>query len=79
MEESRDIYERLARASEAAAVAAERERNLARRVEELEKEMETIRDLMSRGRGVLLVLMALGSIIGLILGAWDKIFKTGVQ
>ena len=70
-----DLYDRLARVSEQAAVAAERERQLENKVDNLEREMSTLKDLVARGRGVLLVLLSLGSVLGMLIGAWDKIVR----
>ena len=73
--DSRDLYERLAKVSEQAAVASERERQLEEKVDALEAEMASIRELVARGRGVLLVLLSLGSLLGILVGGWDRIAK----
>ena len=70
-----DLYDRMARVSQEAAVAAERERQLEDKVRVLETEMEELKDLVARGRGVLLVVLSLGSLLGILLGAWDKIAR----
>lgn len=87
MAESReDLYGRLARMSEQMAVTAERERQLEERVAERERKLEekvnaieaeivSLRELAAKGRGGLLVLLAIGSIIGVFVGAWDKILR----
>ena len=77
MTQDRDdaLYDRLAELKQAAAVAAERERQLEGKVTALEDEMKDIKELVAKGRGVLLVILSLGSMIGLLFGAWDKIAK----
>lgn len=75
MIERGDIYDRIAKLSEAAAVNAERERQLEVQVRELEAEMASIRDVVAKGRGVAIFLVSLGSLLGVIIALWDKIGK----
>ena len=70
-----ELYDRLAELRQQAAVAFERERQLEEKVKELEAEMASIRELVAKGRGVILVVLTLGSLAGLILGAWDKLAR----
>ena len=70
-----ELYDRLAELRQQAAVAAERERQLETKVEELQKQMTSIQELVAKGRGVLLVLLMMGSVVGMLIGAWDKIVR----
>ena len=70
-----DIYDRIARLSELIAVASERERQLAQEVIDLRKQVDELNGVLAKGRGMVLVLVTLGSLIGLVLGTWDKLTK----
>lgn len=69
------LYERIAKAERDVAVAEERERQLEEKVKVLEKEVDDIKDMVSRGRGVLLAVLTLGSIVGAIIGGWGTISR----
>ena len=70
-----NIYDRISRLSEQVAVSSERERQLALEIVSLKEEVDEMKSFLAKGRGGILVLVAIGSIIGLVLGAWDRIAK----
>ena len=70
-----NIYDRVARLSELLAVAAEREKHLADEIEVIKEQVNELNSVLAKGRGALLVLVTLGSLLGLIIGVWDKIVK----
>ena len=74
-ERDANIYDRVSRLSEQVAVSAERERKLSEDVKELQEQVDTLNSVLAKGRGGLLVIVTVGSLMGVLLGAWDKLAK----
>lgn len=69
------LYDRVVAAEREAALANQREHQLEEKVKVLEGEMSDIKDMVSRGRGVLLAVLTIGSIVGAIIGGWGTIAR----
>ena len=74
-ERDANIYDRVSRLSEQVAVSVERERKLSEDVKELQEQVDTLNGVLAKGRGGLLVIVTVGSLMGVFLGAWDKLAK----
>jgi hypothetical protein len=57
------------------AVAESREAQLESEIDTIREEVNVLNDVVSRGRGALLLLVGIGSVLGAVVGLWDKIIK----
>ena len=70
-----NLYDRVAILSQAVAVAAEREKQLAQDIMHLQDRVDDHADLIAKGRGIFLALAIIGSVAGFFIGAWERLVK----